>query len=691
MVISQSDAKTLYDTGHISADLYSKLIENKEDAHEQDKALVDYGHGEMQSQDEIPNQSDKFYPVSKEDMEKQRTFGTDAPVVVPAKEPEYKGPNLSFKIGQDKDQDELTGFQRGIGTGKAKGPVAPPPNAGEPGFIGPVDPGYDASRVREAGVPWKSDQANYPIVGGQVENENDGTITKTQPVSRGPADLIGPGLTAIGREVAPGLTNAIAGKEARDPNYVGPQKTASEKEQEAEEASRKAPPGTLPSDIKKSPPPGMGSGGIAPSAPSKIPGIMDEIESASNTRKTAAGMMGASDIAQSQEEARLYSGAGSDLIKRETDSRLQDEQNARDDRKRLADIERFGAQIRNTKIDEKKTWVDAWAESSTANKIVSGLGILFGVLGAGGPGDSHGQNYGIDAIQKGIDRDIDAQKANLANSHASYGEQLGVYKDYLNLTKDRHIAESASRVHYWEDVRNKASEISARFKGPQAAATATDKLGILDGIIAKEKLNLALAVEGRAKGVGSGGSKGDGEAFRWKAQEELKDKLPAMDSAIDDVESYTKRGVEPMGAIARDVIGAADRIPLVGAVAKSIYGSSNPEAVAAEQSLQNLASLRWHRRTGAAGSEEEVRRETRALFGDGSPAAIAKGISMVKKETAADHAALNAAMSNTPGKSAPPGRGATQREEAELRTTEERRIQKDNERRSQGPVRPGAK
>lgn len=75
-----------------------------------------------------------------------------------------------------------------------------------------------------------------------------------------------------------------------------------------------------------------------------------------------------------------------------------------------------------------------FANRSTSTKITNILGLILGGMGAGGTG---GRNLALDALNRSIEQDVDAQKANIGN-------KMNLYKMNLEATKNGEEARSAT-------------------------------------------------------------------------------------------------------------------------------------------------------------------------------------------------------------------------------------------------------
>ena len=136
-------------------------------------------------------------------------------------------------------------------------------------------------------------------------------------------------------------------------------------------------------------------------------------------------------------------------------------------------------QVANGQIDPTH-W---WTSKSTGNQILTAVGMLFSGAGMGVAGHPE---MASNAINNAIDRDIDAQKANLANKNTL----LGKYNDmYNNLPQ----AEAAARLTMQAGVEGMINQQAMKLNSADAMNTAQ---------IANSQRRMALLpqMEGLARG-----------------------------------------------------------------------------------------------------------------------------------------------------------------------------------------------
>ena len=121
--------------------------------------------------------------------------------------------------------------------------------------------------------------------------------------------------------------------------------------------------------------------------------------------------------------------------------------------------EQMAQDISNTKIDPKAYW----ANKDSGSKAMAAIGIL--ISGMSG----RTSNMAMDVIQKNIDRDIDAQKANL-------GKKQTLLSDNFRQQGNLAAAESATRAQYESIFQGKLAQMAAKTNNPMVLAQAQQQI-----------------------------------------------------------------------------------------------------------------------------------------------------------------------------------------------------------------------
>jgi hypothetical protein len=121
--------------------------------------------------------------------------------------------------------------------------------------------------------------------------------------------------------------------------------------------------------------------------------------------------------------------------------------------------------IQTSKVDPDR-W---WSTRSTGQRIGAVVGLILGGIGAG---LSRGPNYAMQAIDKAVDRDIEAQKIEL-------GKKENLLGRYMQQTHDGTAARQMAKADAYDVAAAQLQKVSAQYSGQKAAADATITVGQL--------------------------------------------------------------------------------------------------------------------------------------------------------------------------------------------------------------------
>ncbi len=136
------------------------------------------------------------------------------------------------------------------------------------------------------------------------------------------------------------------------------------------------------------------------------------------------------------------------------------------------------------KVDPKRLWKNA----ATGDKILAGIGMVLGAFGSGA------SNRGVAVISQAIDRDINAQQADIATQKDAYSAKSGIYKDMVAQFKDKRASEEATRMAYLGNAEVRVKEMMARYSGPEAKAKGMELLGEIQMKKAEARQNFMKAM-----------------------------------------------------------------------------------------------------------------------------------------------------------------------------------------------------
>jgi len=187
---------------------------------------------------------------------------------------------------------------------------------------------------------------------------------------------------------------------------------------------------------------------------------------------------------------------------------------------------------------------------STGNKLLAGIAVTLGGLGAGLAG---GENQGLSMINKFIDQDIDAQKKNL-------DKKTNLLSQNLQRTRDLQSAEALTRSQALAITAAQVEKAKAKASSPEARARADILLGQLKQ--QQIALNSQQAKTQMLNNVGKPGVKVNPEALPEdqrkrlitapngqqylsqtdKGAEDLREELSTLDPIFKELDALDKLG-----------------------------------------------------------------------------------------------------------------------------------------------------
>jgi hypothetical protein len=202
-----------------------------------------------------------------------------------------------------------------------------------------------------------------------------------------------------------------------------------------------------------------------------------------------------------------------------------------------------------------------WKTPNAPNKIVAVLSMALGAVGAAFTRSR--DNVAINMIQDQINKDIDAQKEELANKRAQAGAKMNMLGQLRDKYGDERVAENVLRQGFIDQTMmtldkltaQSASE-SATTKGAQAfEQLRQEKLKLqlqFDNLaIEQQKVNLAKGAKGSAEGYvqGLGQAVSDQEAGNVR---KMKDTYEIVTRGIQDlIDMRKEKGTEMFGTETR--------------------------------------------------------------------------------------------------------------------------------------------
>lgn len=139
--------------------------------------------------------------------------------------------------------------------------------------------------------------------------------------------------------------------------------------------------------------------------------------------------------------------------------------------KRIDDMDKLQSEIQATRIDPS----EYWAKQSGLSKVLSVIAVG---LGGAAQGLSGGrlQNTALQLIQQEIDRDIEAQKANLASRKGNLEQMRGVYGVAQQRFGDEMTAKKFTEAQMWSQAETAMKRLAGTIRSEAGRAAAADML-----------------------------------------------------------------------------------------------------------------------------------------------------------------------------------------------------------------------
>jgi hypothetical protein len=188
--------------------------------------------------------------------------------------------------------------------------------------------------------------------------------------------------------------------------------------------------------------------------------------------KTATDNLETISRAQVASDAAFQDLATEQMKQEATRLKLANAADAKRERDQIQAQANWLSNIRSTIKEYEGMKVDPnrmYGNLSTGNKIASSVALFLGAFGAGASG---GPNLAMDVLNKAIDRDIDAQKANIDTKKNAIDLKRGAYQDLLQLTGNADAARKAEEIRLSNVALKQLEVIKEMSKNPQAALQA---------------------------------------------------------------------------------------------------------------------------------------------------------------------------------------------------------------------------
>jgi len=189
-------------------------------------------------------------------------------------------------------------------------------------------------------------------------------------------------------------------------------------------------------------------------------------------------------------------------------------------------------EIKSGKVDTDRLFKDASGNTNYGRKVVAAIAVGLGAFAQslspryGGSGGK-GPNTALQIVQSAINRDIAAQKADMANKRAGVGMQKSLMGQMMKRFGNEKQAEAASRIAMLEDYKTKLSAVAAKSKSDMMPSKLEESFNAIEQASAKEQVNfqketVAKTQQSLAQGFGMVRDKraGDQRAQQMRQQRE---------------------------------------------------------------------------------------------------------------------------------------------------------------------------
>jgi hypothetical protein len=254
---------------------------------------------------------------------------------------------------------------------------------------------------------------------------------------------------------------------------------------------------TAPQTGLPPPPGGIGAGmpglggitGALEAREAARPGMLEELQAPYEQRREAIGERREVSEAQAEAEAQQRE---FNRLTWETEVAAQREREGQRQQYINAEIGKLRDEmdvIKTSGVDPMNWYKHPDGSNNYGKSIAAAIAVTMGFFGK----RRGGQNEALNIINRAIDRDIDAQKANLASRRAGVGMQMNLLGRMQNQFASERQQDAATRLVMTETAKMKLEEAASVWKGPLQRAAYDDVIAQLDQQQAQEKVKFQEA------------------------------------------------------------------------------------------------------------------------------------------------------------------------------------------------------
>lgn len=202
-----------------------------------------------------------------------------------------------------------------------------------------------------------------------------------------------------------------------------------------------------------------------------------------------------------REQAAKEAGYLNEMAKQKRDAAIQQEQDAqkRQDElnKKFVDIDTQIQNVTAQRISREDARKSFWAEKTTGEKILAGIALALGAVGAA----RTGKNMAAEYINSAIDKDVEIQAKNIENKKDALNTKKSLLSQFISAGHDLNTAKYAAKIAGIDSAIYDIKANSSRYAGQETAAKAVQTIGQLNvqKAMLMDKLSASVAGDMDAK------------------------------------------------------------------------------------------------------------------------------------------------------------------------------------------------
>lgn len=297
---------------------------------------------------------------------------------------------------------------------------------------------------------------------------------------------------------------------------------------------------------------------------------------------------------QGAAEAARLKELNEQLKKQDEINQQREEERKQEFAKAEAEYNDVITKLQESKIDPKRYW----SRKSTGEKILATIGLILGGIGGGLQGT--GRNAALEVLNREIEADIEAQKADIEKLKGMASGKQNLLSIMRQRFGDEKQAESAARLAGLQLAELDIKRIASQSNSEKIKANAQVALGQLETLKVEKLAEFYKAVQSKSSGIKIRSGDilppdfdieqldpdqrkryvpGMGVATTLKGKEavsEMKAAVDEVNSGVNELLKFTERSLDSVnpferaraGTIAATLVGAL-RLPIVGPGAMS--------------------------------------------------------------------------------------------------------------------------